>query len=415
MAGSAIVLGAGMVGVATALELKRRSYDVTLVDRRGPGRETSYGNAGVLSRGSLMTANQPAVWPALPGLLRNRGAALRYDPGYVRRNLRWALGFLRHATPAKAEAAARALDPLCATSLERHRALLREAGIEHRLRETGWLKAYRSERAYAATALERSFYDRYGVGYEILEPDQIREREPHLSPIFKKGLLITANASVDRPGAVVEAYADLFVSRGGRIVTQEVRAAARTDRGWSITLQDGSALAADHAVVALGPWSKAFLERLGYDVPLAFERGYHCHYQPRGNALLHRPVHDVDGAYVMSSMEQGVRITTGIELNDIDAPPNPAQLALALGKAREAFPLGDALDAEPWMGRRPTFPDSLPMIGEAPRHPRLWLAFGHQHMGFTTGPGTAVALADLIDGTAPVFTCEPFRPSRYLR
>jgi D-amino-acid dehydrogenase len=114
-------------------------------------------------------------------------------------------------------------------------------------------------------------------------------------------------------------------------------------------------------------------------------------------------------------MERGMRLTTGVELTRSDAPKNLAQLKLAETAARLAFPLAEPLEEEAWLGRRPTLPDSRPIIGEAPRHKGLWLAFGHQHIGFCTGPGTARLLADLIDGQPPAIEAAPYRAERFLR
>ena len=147
---------------------------------------------------------------------------------------------------------------------------------------------------------------------------------------------------------------------------------------------------------------------------MAWERGYHMHYGVPTEKPLQRPIYDTGGAYVLSPMQDGMRLTTGVELAERDAPPNLAQLEMAEKSAGQAFALGPRLDPEPWMGRRPTLPDSRPMIGEAPGHPGLWLAFGHQHIGFTTGPGTAALLAALMLGGPAPINPAPFAPGRFL-
>jgi D-amino-acid dehydrogenase len=166
-------------------------------------------------------------------------------------------------------------------------------------------------------------------------------------------------------------------------------------------------------VVALGPWAKEFLQPLGYRVPLGFERGYHQHFLPNAARPLSRPIHDCEAGFLVTPMEQGIRITTGVELTDRDAPSSSAQLDAVVPLARGVVELGEAV-GEPWRGSRPTLPDSLPVIGPAPRHRGLWLAFGHQHIGFTTGAGTGLAIAAMIGGAAPPFDVAPFSPSRYL-
>jgi D-amino-acid dehydrogenase len=166
-------------------------------------------------------------------------------------------------------------------------------------------------------------------------------------------------------------------------------------------------------VVALGPWSPDILRPLGYRVPMAFERGYHQEFKPNPARALQRPINDAEGSFLMTPMEQGIRITSGVELTDRDAPSSFSQLDQAVPLARGVAEFGDAV-AEPWRGARPTLPDSLPMIGPAPRHSGLWLAFGNQHIGFTTGPATGAAIAAMISGAQPSFDVKAFAPSRYL-
>lgn len=407
------VLGAGIVGVACALELQRRGMDVVLVDRQAPGRETSYGNAGVMARSSLIPFNNPGLWSSLPRLLCNRAASFRYNPWFVARNAAWGLGFLARARRAATLRTATALDALIRLSTTEHRRLLSEAGESHRLRDNGWIFAYRSAQGFAASQGTRETLDTFGVSTQTLDAKGLSDLEPSLRPIFPQALWIRDTSSVDNPGRVVEAYARLFVQRGGTIVRREITDLRRSEGGW--TLQSDSApIRAAQAVIALGPWSKQFLARLGLSVPMVFERGYHMHYGIEGSATLGRPVYDTGAGYVMSPMDQGIRVTTGVELNDLDAPKSLVQLGLAEDKAREAFPLGGRLEPEAWLGRRPTLPDSRPAIGRAPHRPGLWLAFGHQHIGFSTGTGTALLLAALMHGESPPIDARPFDPRRFV-
>jgi D-amino-acid dehydrogenase len=182
--------------------------------------------------------------------------------------------------------------------------------------------------------------------------------------------------------------------------------------GWSVVLSDGEARARN-VVVALGPWSADLLRPLGYRVPLATERGYHREFTPNASRGLLRPIHDAENAFLMTPMEQGIRVTSGVELTDRDAPSSSEQLDAVVPLARGVVEFGEPV-GEVWRGARPTLPDSLPMIGPAPRHPGLWLAFGNQHIGFTTGPATGEAIAAMIAGTQPGFDTSAFSPRRYI-
>jgi D-amino-acid dehydrogenase len=406
-----VVLGAGIVGVSAAHAARQRGLQVILVDRREPGNETSYGNAGILSSGSILPLNQPSLWSALPNYVTNRHAALRWNPAWAMRNIDWLARFLANATPSRSRPRATALHGLIGASLKLHREWIVQAGAAQRIRETGWLKAWRSD-AVAAAKREQAFLAEYGIASQLLDRQAISALEPNILPVYMVGLLHTQTASVDSPGAVVKAYAKMFAGLGGEIRQSEIRAIAPDGEGWRVALADGG-ISARHVVVALGPWSADLLAPLGYRVPLAFERGYHREFKPNPARSLLRPIHDAEGSFLMTPMEQGIRVTSGVELTARDAPSSFAQLDAVVPVARSVVEFGEAV-GEPWRGARPTLPDSLPMIGPAPRHSGLWLSFGHQHIGFTTGPATGAAIAAMIAGAPPPFDAAPFSPGRYL-
>jgi len=406
-----VVLGAGIVGVSAAHAARQRGLSVILVDRREPGEETSYGNAGILSSGSILPLNQPSLWSALPNYVTNRHAALRWNPAWAIRNIDWLARFLANATPSRSRPRATALHGLIGASLKLHREWIVQAGAAQRIRETGWLKAWRSD-AVDAAKREQAFLAEYGIASQLLDRQAISALEPNILPVYKVGLLHTQTASVDSPGSVVKAYAKMFAGLGGEIRRSDIRAIIPDGEGWRVALADGE-ISARHVVVALGPWSADLLTPLGYRVPLAFERGYHREFKSNPARSLQRPIHDAEGSFLMTPMEQGIRVTSGVELTARDAPSSFAQLDAVVPVARSVVEFGEAV-GEPWRGARPTLPDSLPMIGPAPRHSGLWLSFGHQHIGFTTGPATGAAIAAMIAGAQPPFDTAPFSPGRYL-
>jgi D-amino-acid dehydrogenase len=406
-----IVLGAGIVGVSAAYAARQRGLSVILVDRREPGSETSYGNAGILSSGSILPLNKPSLWNALPAYLTNRHAALRWDPAWSLRNIDWIVRFLANATNSHVRPRATALHGLIGASLKLHREWIVKADAGQRIRETGWLKAWRSD-AVGAAKEEQALLAEYGIESQLLDRQAISALEPNILPIYKVGLLHTQTASVDSPGEVVKAYAKMFAGSGGEIRQSDIKAIVPDGDGWRVLLADRE-IAARHVVVALGPWSADLLRPLGYRVPLAFECGYHQEFTPNPARSLLRPIHDAEGSFLMTPMERGIRVTSGVELTARDAPSSLAQLDAVVPVARSVVEFGAAV-GEPWRGARPTLPDSLPMIGPAPRHSGLWLSFGHQHIGFTTGPATGAAIAAMIAGAQPPFNAAPFSPGRYL-
>ena len=410
MARSAAVLGAGIVGVSCALHLAQRGFRVTLIDRREPGSETSFGHSGVIGRASIAPLSQPAVWKKLPRYAAGRDRAVRFGPGYPARELGWFVRFLANARPRAFDANARRLNSLLAHALPEHEALL--ADQAGRLRRDGWLQLFRTERGFAASAPTRALWYRHGVRFRVLDGGAVRALEPHLGPVFQRAIWLEDVASVADPQAICRILAERFAAQGGVLRRGEVRSLRAEGGEVSIGLGDGG-LRVDDAVVALGPWSADLLASLGYRLPVIRERGYHRHFAPRRAGALGRPCLDAEGAYVVSPMKAGLRLTTGIEFSAPDAPPSPVQLDAVLPLAREAFPLGDPVDRQPWLGARPGTPDSLPVIGRAPRHPNLWFAFGHASVGFALGPVTGRLIAESMSGEKPFVDPAPCSPARF--
>lgn len=412
----AVVLGAGMVGIACALSLRQRGLAVTALDPLGPGAATSHGNAGVLARSSLMPFNHPGLWAQLPALLRGKNPGFRYHLPWVLGQWRWGLSFLNHARSANFHETTTALDALIRQSGAVHRQWMSDAGIAHRRRDDGWLFLYRSEAGFDGGAFGRETLARFGVATRVLDAHELHDLEPHIKPVFRCALWVQDASAVDSPGEVVRGYAAWLQALGGAVHTDEATGLRRHSAGWTVHTRGGAALDADHVVVALGPWSRDFLrEHFKLRLPMGFERGQHRHFHTADGTALNRPVYDTAGGYVLAPMAQGLRLTTGVELNAQHAPPYKGQLEAAERSAREAMPLGDRTADPDWLGSRPTLPDSRPMIGACPGRKGVWLALGHQHIGFSTGPGSGELLAQLMLGETPTINPHPFRPQRFLR
>src|SRR6266566_7245481 len=334
-----IVLGAGIVGVSAAYAARQRGLSVILIDRREPGSETSYGNAGILSSGSISPLNNPSLWNALPKYLTNQHPALRFDLAWSLRNVDWVVRFLANATTSRLRPRATALHGLIGASLKLHRDWIVRADAAQRIRETGWLKAWRSD-ADAAAKAEQALLTEFGIASQLLDRQAMSALEPNIVPVYKVGLLHTQTASVDSPGAVVKAYARMFAGLGGEIRRSDIKAIVPDGEGWRVVLADVG-ISARHIVVALGPWSADLLRPLGYRIPLAFERGYHREFKPNPARSLLRPIHDAEGSFLMTPMEQGIRVTTGVELTGRDAPSSFAQLDAVVPLARGVVEFGE--------------------------------------------------------------------------
>jgi D-amino-acid dehydrogenase len=408
-----LVLGAGMVGVGAALHLQKRGRDVILVDRHElAGEETSFGNAGLIECASVFPYMFPRDFAQILQYALNRSPQVRYQLSDLPAFLPWLARYFLASSPERALHSAMAELPLIQRSLIEHEALVNEAEVPELLRRTGWIKLFRSEATLANAVRELERAKNYGVAGEVLDRNAIAVREPNLTGDFAGAVHWPAPGFVPDPGGLAKAYAALFQRKGGRFVVGEARTLEQVGGGWRVGGPDGAVVARE-AVVALGPWSDLVFRPLGYSIPLGVKRGYHVHLAPRGNAVLHHPVLDSDLGYLLAPMNRGIRLTTGVEFARRDAPPTPIQLQRALPRARALFPLGDPVDAKPWMGARPCLPDMLPVIGKAPRHAGLWFDFGHQHHGLTLGPATGRLLAEMMTGETPFADPTPFAVERF--
>ena len=408
-----IVLGAGIVGVSSALHLQDRGLRVALVDRRAPGEETSHGNAGLIERSSVVPYAFPRRLGTLLRYARNRSVDLYWDARALPAYAGWLARFWRESSPRRLAAAARDLLPLVAASVVEHDALLARTDAQPLVHDGGWIEAFRSSALFDAQArAQQQVAAAHGLRMTVLDAHALRAREPGIGDAFCGAFHWQDPKTVSSPGGLTKAYARLFERDGGTFVHGDATTLVQVDDGWQVRSEHGP-ISARSAVVALGPWSDQVFAPLGYRIPLRAKRGYHMHYRPTRTPL-NVPVCDTEAGFVVAPMEGGrLRLTTGVEIAPRDAPPTGVQLARAEPLARDAFGIGERLDPEPWLGMRPCTPDMRPVIGPAPRHRHLWFAFGHCHHGLTLGPATGRLLAEMMTGAPTYIDPRPYRPARF--
>lgn len=406
------IIGGGIVGLSCALEAQVRGLTVAVVDEGNRTARASYGNAGVISRGSILPIGSPETWRKLPRYLLGRDAGMRVRHLDLPQHLPWIGRFLAACNKASWRAAAEALNPFVGGALDAHLRLARLVDSLHLIRRNGWLKLYRSPNAFTTTTLEREILATAGVRTQVLAGDAIQALEPALERQFSHALFFPDTASVDDPAALVDCYRAHVIANSGSIVTGRAVEIACDGNGVVVQLSSGQPpVRAGFAVIAAGIGSHLLARTLGYRIPLAAERGYHQDFDELG-LKLSRPVFDVGGGYVISPMNRAVRVLTGTELAAAHSSANYSQIKRAVVQARHTIALGSPVGS-PWLGSRPSTPDGLPVIGWAPRHRRIAFAFGHGHIGLSTGPITGGIVADLITGRPPAIEQTAFRPERW--
>ena len=413
-----IVLGAGIVGTSIATCLAKKGLAVALIDRGRPGEATSYGNSGIIEGNTIFPAAFPSDWGELLRIALKRSPLANYHLTFLPQVAPWLLAFRAASQPERLIETAQLMRPLMAQAVAEHETLAAEAGAARYLRRTGWLKLYRTDTSFAGVAGELELAAKFSIANVPLDADAALALEPSLAPVFRHAVHWTGAVSVSNPLALTRAYAARFAALGGLSFSGDARTLHRNGANWRVDTSAG-ALDAGNVVVALGPWMKDLLDPLGVKLPLAVKRGYHRHFRARGNggqdnAALSRPVLDADNGYVLAPMEQGIRLTTGAEFAARDAKPTPVQFDRLMPAARELFPLGEPVETQPWMGARPCFADSRPVIGPAPGQSAMWLAGGHGHWGLTLGAVTGRLVTEMITGATPFCDPKPYSAARFM-
>jgi glycine/D-amino acid oxidase-like deaminating enzyme len=406
-----LVLGAGIVGTASALWLQRDGHAVTLIDRDDPGQGCSFGNAGIIARYSVVPLASHATPRELAKMLLDPLGPLSIRWRYLPRLFPWLLRFAVCARPAKLAASAAALAALQQHTLEAYRALLDQVDGRDVVRSNGLLHPYESEKSYVADAPDRELRRRHGVSIQELSGDEAREIAPALAPSITRATFFPDCAHTVNPLRLVQVLVQDLVRRGGRIRRALVTGVEASASGVTAHT-DGERYSGDAVVVALGAWSGRVAAALGSPVPLDTERGYHV-VIPRPNIELDLPLLFPEYEFGATSMETGLRLAGTVELASLDAPPNYERARVLLRHGRRLFPGLASDECSEWMGLRPTLPDSLPVISRSSRHANVYYAFGHHHLGLTLAPITGRLIADMVAQRETSINLVPYRIDRF--
>ncbi|MEN3355681.1 MAG: D-amino-acid dehydrogenase [Betaproteobacteria bacterium] len=406
------ILGAGIVGVATACYLRRDGHAVTLVDMRPPGEYCSFGNAGILSPGSCVPLATPGVHWKVPGYLADPMGPLTIRWGYLPKAAPWLLRFLAASTPKRVEHIADALRPLLKQTFEAYEPLVRHAGVTDLIRRTGYVVAYEKRASFEGDAIAWKLRRDRGVIVEELDDRGIKNRVPQLTGRYEVGLYLPEQGFVANPERLTKSLAAQLQRDGGVVLQREVRDLEVGPEGPRALVTAEGKIAVETLVICAGSHSNQFTAKLGDRVPLEAERGYHVTYSdPR--VMLPMPIFMPEYKLFITPMEMGLRIAGQTEIAGIHAPPDYRRADILAKHMQRVFPQISTADTTQWMGRRPSMPDSLPVIGRATRYPNTYYAFGHGHVGLCSGAPTGRIVADLIGGRPASVDIAPYRPDRF--
>lgn len=412
-----VVIGAGIVGICTALHLLRDGHKVTVIDRGGPGEGTSFGNGAIIGEESVVPIAMPGILRKVPGMLLDPLGPLAIRWTYLPQITPWLLRFVAASRPAEVERLSIALRSLMVGTFDAFKPLLEIAEAEDMLQRRGRIAVYETEAHFAAAQPIIELQRRRGVECEVLKPEELRQLEPALAPGFHRGVFYPNDGHTVNNFRLVQVLAAAFTREGGEILREEVRgfefgAANGAGEGPSAVVTEAASRPCDAVVLAAGAWSRPLARQLGENPPLDTERGYHMHLPNPGGAP-RIPVYSTTYGFISTPLEHGLRLAGTVELGGLEAEPNWKRAEVLLKHAKRFFPEVDTTDAKPWMGFRPSMPDSVPVISQGRRHRNAYFAFGHGHCGLMLSARTGQLIAHLVAGRDPGIDMAPYRVDRF--
>lgn len=406
-----VVAGAGIVGVSTALWAQKEGLSVLLCDARSPGSGTTSGSACTIATYASVPINSPSIFSSLPKLLFSPDSPLIFNWKYGLQNPGWMLSFLANCRATKVQEISTSLGVILKHADECLDILISESETEDLFLQNDCLYIWSTKSGFDAAHDGNVMRQRNGVEFEHLSNDDVHTLEPALKKKIHRGIRFLGARHVRSPQAFVEKMHQRFLQLGGGWQQKDIDEIKPDSDGVTVKIKSGDQVRCDHFALTAGAFSTQIRGAGAEKLPLGVERGYNIIY-PKHEELIRRPIGWAEAGLYATPMAQGLRIAGTVEIAALDAPFNSNNASLLERKSIEMFgELGP--HEKPWLGFRPTFPDSLPVIGPSPSSTRVILAFGHQHIGLTLGALTGRLIGELVQGTQPFFDISSFNAHRF--
>ncbi|MEZ5925037.1 MAG: FAD-dependent oxidoreductase [Hyphomicrobiaceae bacterium] len=409
---SITVIGAGIVGICSAAYLQREGFDVEIVDPEPPGTQCSFGNAGALCPGACLPNAMPGILRKVPEWLADPEGPLFVRLAYLPQALPWLIRFVLASRRSRVEAISVAMRSLHKLTFDCYEPLVRDAGVADLIEKHGQLFVYSDPAGVDGDAWGRELRIRQGVKIEILDEDELRQLAPAVSRIFKRAVYLPEQGQCRNPGKLAEELAAHAVRQGAKLTRARVLDFDLGPEGPRALLTDAGRIACERVVIAAGAWSGTLARKLGSHIPLETERGYHA--MVMGATLPHRmSTMWAERKFAATPMEMGMRFAGTVEIAGLKPPPDYHRADVLLKHGREMFPDIKIGEVSRWMGHRPGTPDSIPVLGRAPRHRNVFFAFGHGHQGLMAASVTGKLIGELAAGKPTSIDLTPFRADRF--
>ena len=390
------VIGAGIQGVCISLCLIKKGFEVTLIDREDPGKESaSYGNAGHFSPYASVPINRPDILVDVPTMLLSSTGPLALKWNYVPKMIPWFIKFIKNCSKKNMLHTTKYMHQILDLALPAYDELFEDINVSELVESKGIIYFW-TNKDLKSRELEINMRKELGVKQQLLTPHEIHDLEPHIKQIYHGGVLYPNARHTRNPKKVLLKLFDLFIKKGGHFEKQNVQSISFTTDNKPVIKTNLNSYNFDKAVIACGAFSKKITDQLGEKIPLDTERGYHVHFKGHDH-LLTRPVIFLNRGFGITPMEQGLRVVGTVEFGGLDNPVSKKRILNLVNNAKYLFPeLTEHHDE--WLGFRPTLPDFLPVMGPSKNYKNLFYSFGHHHLGWTLGAISGKIVSGMIAG-----------------
>ena len=405
------VLGAGVIGVATAWQLLKDGHEVMVVDKAdGPATFTSFGNAGLVAPGHSYAWSSPAAPAMMLRSMWRNDSAIRFKPKLSISQWRWIGKFLGQCNVNSATVNTANKSRLCIYSQIMLNEVVADTGVKYDGLDGGLIYFYRTPAAFDAAIARSQILRENGLQIEVLDREQTIAKDSGLEPAAGQiagSLFVPSDASGDSNLFAI-ALAKKCAAAGCTFRYGEEIAGVRTANSQvtAIVTSNGE-ISTDAYVLCLGVYSPHLAAKLKLDLPIYPVKGYSATLRVTNRDMMPR-IGGVDEENLLAYCPMGdrLRITATAEIAEYSTDHKPSDFRAMLSRAKALF--GDSADFdEPqyWAGLRPMTPTGLPIIDRSP-YENFWINTGHGHMGWTMSNGSARILADLVAQKQPAISQE---------
>tara|TARA_B100001123_G_scaffold240862_1_gene269417 strand:+ start:1912 stop:3168 length:1257 start_codon:yes stop_codon:yes gene_type:complete len=408
---SVVVIGAGIQGVCISVNLIKKGFKVTLIDRDDPGKGTaSYGNAGHFSPYASLSMNRPDILIDVPAMLLSTTGPLALKWNYVPKMIPWFMKFIKNCTKKKMMHTAKYMHQILDLALPAYDELFQEVDVSGLVESKGIIYFW-TDKDLKSREMEIKIREELGIEQKLLTQHEIHDLEPHIKKIYHAGVLYPSAKHTRNPKKILLKLFELFLKRGGKFIKENVEKINFSADDKPLIKTNFNSYSFDKAVISCGAFSKKLTDQVNEKIPLDTERGYHVHFKGYDH-LLSRPVIFLNRGFGITPMEQGLRVVGTVEFGGLDNPLSKKRIQNLVNNAKYLFPELKEHEDE-WLGFRPTLPDFLPVIGPSKNHKNLFYSFGHHHLGWTLGAISGKIISGMIAEENTNLNLSPYNSNRF--